>query len=140
MIKMVYAETADHVIRSDYKIARNEFVFAGQLELFRAQMLLKYEEEERSFHRARTERDTILSLTKLIPCSCLEKAKKEAKKWPATDYCQFCGVEGSQDKFLVCSACELNGYCSKDCQKADWNAGHKIHCRQTSVFRTGGTK
>ena len=28
----------------------------------------------------------------------------------------------------VCGACRLTLYCSKDCQRADWKAGHKTRC------------
>jgi MYND finger len=137
MIQMVHAKAADHVIRGDYAAAQNECMFVGKLELLRTnKMLDDTEEGQRQFlanYRAfflgvRTERETTLSLTKLIPCSCLETARQEAKKWRATDVCQFCGIKGSQDKFLVCSACKVSGYCSRVCQKSDWNEGHKFAC------------
>jgi MYND finger len=126
MIKMVYAKAADNVIRGEYKTARNECRFAGNLELFREE--LRDDEAIGILGRTRTERDTILSLTKLIPCSCLKKAKKDHKKWQATDICHVCGVEDSQENIFICGGCKLCGYCSKDCQKAHWNAGHKLTC------------
>ena len=32
------------------------------------------------------------------------------------------------EKLLKCAACGSVGYCSKECQKADWKAGHKQSC------------
>jgi MYND finger len=135
LIKMAYAKATDYVIRGDYATARYDCWFAANLELLRAKMsedeeaMLQYAANYKDLClRNRTERDTIVNLTKLIPCSCLKQVTKQAKKWQATDRCQFCGVEGSQDKFLVCSACKVSGYCSRDCQRAHWKAGHKTAC------------
>ncbi|KAJ7112942.1 hypothetical protein C8R44DRAFT_796971 [Mycena epipterygia] len=45
--------------------------------------------------------------------------------------CDACGrLESSLKKrqLLSCAGCLLSKYCSKECQKKDWNAGHKSRC------------
>lgn len=32
-------------------------------------------------------------------------------------------------KILKCAACRRTGYCSKECQKLDWNVAHKKQCK-----------
>jgi hypothetical protein len=41
-----------------------------------------------------------------------------------TNLCYFCG--GTADK--KCSGCKSTFYCTKQCQKADWNFHHKTIC------------
>jgi MYND finger len=36
-----------------------------------------------------------------------------------------------------CSRCEAAYYCSKECQKKQWKAGHKHVCREKGVFQLG---
>jgi hypothetical protein len=45
-------------------------------------------------------------------------------------FCQLCGeVERENEKRLVvCSACKVVCYCSVDCQRQDWSAGHRSEC------------
>ena len=40
--------------------------------------------------------------------------------------CSKCGLE--KESLKACSQCLKQGYCSKDCQKADWSS-HKLVCR-----------
>ena len=40
--------------------------------------------------------------------------------------CAGCGKEG--DGRMECGACKGPRYCSKECQVADWKAGHKSAC------------
>ncbi|KAI0688304.1 hypothetical protein C8T65DRAFT_589623 [Cerioporus squamosus] len=51
--------------------------------------------------------------------------------------CYHCGrssqTEGENFRLRRCGGCMTSRYCSKDCQKADWNK-HKIHCRTTVEF------
>ena len=47
----------------------------------------------------------------------------------ATYYCDFCGAEqGEGEKFKFCSRCHEARYCSHDCQRKAWKAGHKTKC------------
>jgi splicing suppressor protein 51 len=32
-------------------------------------------------------------------------------------------------KILKCASCRRAGYCSQECQKLDWRAGHKHQCK-----------
>lgn len=44
--------------------------------------------------------------------------------------CFACGIPetASDVKLLTCVGCEAAFYCSRDCQKRDWKAGHKLDC------------
>lgn len=52
------------------------------------------------------------------------------------DECATCGAAGRGvgktetrlERHLACSKCSLVWYCSRECQKAHWNAGHKVEC------------
>eukprot|EP00899_Mesostigma_viride_P026483 jgi/Mesvir1/7019/Mv09150-RA.1 len=47
----------------------------------------------------------------------------------STLLCNACGmVEPTDKKFPVCARCHLARYCSTECQKVDWKAGHKEAC------------
>ena len=39
--------------------------------------------------------------------------------------CNLCGKE----QFAKCSQCNIVGYCSKKCQKQDWELSHKFKCK-----------
>ena len=46
-----------------------------------------------------------------------------------------------QEKFRTCSRCDMTRYCSKECQRADWKAGHKSLCKQlTAEYELWGRK
>lgn len=68
------------------------------------------------------------------------------------NYTYFCGLcntcaaepskleDSSRKKLLICAGCQLVSYCSKDCQKEDWNQ-HKTICKDIGVNKTFlGTK
>ena len=58
--------------------------------------------------------------------SLLKELKaREAGKCSACDATEA----SSGKKFLRCSRCKLYCYCSKNCQKISWNAGHKLDCK-----------
>lgn len=45
-------------------------------------------------------------------------------------HCTCCGRMGSEDVILMkCSACKAVVYCTRECQKKDWKAGHKQKCQ-----------
>lgn len=50
-----------------------------------------------------------------------------------TGKCSACGMteEESDKKFLRCGRCKIYWYCSKKCQLASWEAGHKVDCKST---------
>jgi len=50
-----------------------------------------------------------------------------------TGKCSACGMteEESDKKFLRCGRCKIYWYCSKKCQLASWEAGHKMDCKST---------
>ena len=47
--------------------------------------------------------------------------------------CSACGEkeESSNKKFLRCGRCRIYYFCSKECQVASWNVGHKFDCKST---------
>lgn len=45
--------------------------------------------------------------------------------------CHSKGASGGA--LLTCGACGSAQYCSKECQRADWKAGHKLNCRGTKL-------
>jgi MYND finger len=56
--------------------------------------------------------------------------------------CDWCGVvEELGDDFLQCCGnCKLSYYCSKECQKKDWNEGRHIsECRKRGHYHVGDT-
>jgi hypothetical protein len=55
--------------------------------------------------------------------------------------CSGCGTPGSG--FKKCGRCKTACYCSAECQKKDWKAGHKLQCSTDVYSRAsggGGTK
>jgi len=41
-----------------------------------------------------------------------------------------CMREENKEKFKLCGACGKVAYCSVECQRLDWNAGHKQDCKK----------
>ncbi|KAJ7177079.1 hypothetical protein C8R46DRAFT_1246415 [Mycena filopes] len=44
-----------------------------------------------------------------------------------------CSKTGEQNAFKRCAACKLAFYCSRECQKSDWQAVHRSSCRTLLV-------
>ena len=44
--------------------------------------------------------------------------------------CDFCGLQNhnNQPSFSVCGRCGTRRYCSEECQREDWEAGHAQKC------------
>ncbi len=42
--------------------------------------------------------------------------------------CCVAGASEARVQLLLCGRCRAVGYCSAECQKADWAAGHKAEC------------
>lgn len=58
--------------------------------------------------------------------------KKKASK--AKRICAFCEKRPDSGSSLrSCSCCKVTFYCSKDCQRAHWKAGHKDVCSESEV-------
>jgi hypothetical protein len=38
---------------------------------------------------------------------------------------------------MICTRCKMACYCSKECQKAQWKAGHKQACRKPGQIEGG---
>lgn len=54
-----------------------------------------------------------------------------AKPPPAPTTCVQCNRPPAKDKkLLVCGKCKIVRYCSTDCQKKHWKAGHKDCCQR----------
>lgn len=57
-----------------------------------------------------------------FPCEC--GSAKSSKAGSAGQPCYSCGRAAS----FKCSKCHDRRYCSRDCQRADWQAGHRRDC------------
>ena len=63
--------------------------------------------------------------------------KKTARKVKG-NYCDCCGISESDLKqkgnksLMKCSRCNVTWYCTKQCQKQHWRAGHKHKCKPIS--------
>lgn len=52
--------------------------------------------------------------------------------------CDFCGAPESETrKHKQCSACKQRFYCCADCQKFDWQRGHKAECKKLREAQAG---
>ena len=64
--------------------------------------------------------------------SSLRKGMRELNRKMGLRLCGFSKCESTENsatgKFKLCSACKSIYYCCKECQKADWKAGHKKTC------------
>jgi hypothetical protein len=55
-------------------------------------------------------------------------------------YCDCCDKSGEElglDELATCSRCKLAFYCSSECQKKAWYAGHKQACRKKGQIELG---
>jgi len=43
-------------------------------------------------------------------------------------HCASCDKRGTEIKVFRCASCKVVHYCSKECQRIHWKAGHKIDC------------
>ena len=53
------------------------------------------------------------------------------------DHCRKSREDASVVNFFKCGSCRLAHYCSKDCQKRAWDAGHNKLCRKAGCFNVG---
>ena len=73
-------------------------------------------------------------LNALLQCESIElpnviyNNKSSIKRYYDGFYNKVCNVCNTDHKLKRCSACNIVGYCSKECQKKDWKQ-HKISCK-----------
>jgi len=66
---------------------------------------------------------------KKIPCDCLDELRgiMHAEGAVRHEACNVCFKTRPKNKFLICSGCNVEEYCSIACQEKDWNK-HKRIC------------
>ncbi|KAJ7503454.1 hypothetical protein B0H11DRAFT_2274097 [Mycena galericulata] len=64
----------------------------------------------------------------------------ESGRWISSTACENmkCLQIDRKSKFKSCAGCSLAYYCSRDCQKHDWAAGHRQWCRMLASTHFGG--
>ena len=62
-------------------------------------------------------------------------ASSEKESTSKTSTCDHCKEVKS---IKHCSACKVASYCGKECQRAAWQAGHKIQCREIKAMQLYG--
>ncbi|KAI9004949.1 hypothetical protein DFJ74DRAFT_692116 [Hyaloraphidium curvatum] len=62
----------------------------------------------------------------------LMETKRQAEG-PGTDRCDACGRPESGGKLMWCARCGFARYCSRECQRGDWKAGHGKGCAGVPV-------
>lgn len=89
----------------------------------------KYMELQQEFYNLDSTRNLLRYFDKRTPCSCLDEPKKASKGVAKTGWCRVCKKRNllAADMF-TCSACGLVKYCSRECQRKDWEK-HKEACK-----------
>ncbi|KAJ3075289.1 hypothetical protein HDU98_008647 [Podochytrium sp. JEL0797] len=72
--------------------------------------------------------DPLDALWKICRATGVEKLSSKAK-------CDSCGERNPALK--KCESCRMEWYCSRECQRIAWKAGHKQFCRPHDKFKTG---
>ena len=73
-------------------------------------------------------RDHVKFVSKRLPCTCLKKLHRAARKKVAKEgLCIRCGKLFPRSELFVCTGCLCVHYCSRECQRADWSY-HKKYC------------
>ncbi len=89
------------------------------------------------------EHTLVTYLRKRIPCSCLDEKYKEVKSITKTGTCcnPLCSLPDrfrvERSKMLSCARCGDANYCSRECQKVDWQR-HKEPCDEAVNWKTFG--
>ena len=60
--------------------------------------------------------------------STIGEARRARKTLTDQLCCTMCGYVETESKLSSCASCLSAFYCSRECQKADWKAGHKQAC------------
>jgi len=61
-------------------------------------------------------------------CNCMKAGKKVVKKMPRTWVCAGCKKEVCTEIHFLCSLCGMAKYCTRECQKKNWQEVHKYQC------------
>lgn len=69
-------------------------------------------------------------LQKKIPCECLDELRTiiHGEGSDRSEVCNVCFKPYPKSQFLMCSACDVEEYCSPECHKQDWGS-HKVMCK-----------
>ena len=85
------------------------------------------------------DRELLQFYCKRLPCSCLKKRYSDAKKsLPKQGACRHCKKHMDRKALLLCSGCRVAAFCSVECQRAEWVAGHKKECHILARFQEYG--
>jgi hypothetical protein len=49
--------------------------------------------------------------------------------------CFTCGKKRGEHELQTCARCKLAKYCGRECQTADWKAGHKAVCKHAATLQ-----
>ena len=74
--------------------------------------------------------------SKRIGCTCLEKKYKSYQKAPKQVRCHKCRLIKRPKELFMCAGCMTRQYCCKDCQRNDWEGGHKDRCKDIARSMT----
>ena len=87
--------------------------------------------------KASGKRDLLKFISRRISCSCLKDMYRLAKrKMPKSRRCEYCDEVKERDQLMICGGCRLLGYCSTECQAADWKREHAHECTQLADYQT----
>ena len=84
---------------------------------------------------ASDEHTLVRYLQKRIPCSCLDAKYQEVKGIKKIGFCcnGQCKIPDritERSTMFYCTRCRFENYCSAECQKVQWHAGHKEECEK----------
>ena len=86
--------------------------------------------------KASGKRDVLKFLSRRISCSCLKDMYRQARHTiPKSRHCSHCNEVKERDQLMLCGGCRLEGYCSKECQAADWEREHANDCTELSGYQ-----
>ena len=72
-------------------------------------------------------RDVVKFVSKRLPCSCLKKLHRAArKKVVKMGQCFGCDKTFPRSQLYVCTGCNHNVYCSRECQRGDWSRHKEV--------------
>lgn len=148
LIKNIYIATGVDSV-SFWEASREEQLYAG----YCAGMVIYLEEYDALDFKARCiklkmrlddvigggERATTLFFARRATCSCLTEKKRLVKHYPKTSVCCVCNEIRERKSLKRCGNCNIVQYCSRHCQKADWQL-HKGQCQKLSDFMKEGKK
>ena len=72
-------------------------------------------------------RDVVKFVAKRLPCTCLKKLYSAARKKVAKmGACCGCHKRFPVSQLYVCTGCNHNVYCSRECQRGDWSRHKEV--------------